>query len=141
LALGLAGAALLLITVSAADQTQDISTRQETKMQTEKRAEKESPIVCSLTALNSAQRQRHQALGKQLRAQIREVRELPDGYAFSFPAEAAQVIAVAEWITLERLCCPFLTLALEVERESGPAWLRLSGRDGVKQFLRAEFGF
>jgi len=46
----------------------------------------------------------------------------------------------AEFITLERLCCPFLTLALEVERERGPLWLKLTGREGVKPFLRAELG-
>jgi hypothetical protein len=46
----------------------------------------------------------------------------------------------AEFMTLERLCCPFLTLTLEVERERGPLWLTLTGREGVKPFLQAELG-
>jgi hypothetical protein len=102
--------------------------------------ENESPIACVMTALNAAQRERQQILLKQLHDGTEEIRELQDGFAFRFPAQAASVIAAAEWITIERLCCPFLTFSLEVEREGGPAWLRLTGRDGVKEFLRMELG-
>jgi len=30
----------------------------------------------------------------------------------------------------------YLTFALEIEREGGPVWLRLTGREGVKEFMR-----
>jgi len=46
----------------------------------------------------------------------------------------------AEFISLERLCCPFLRFSLEVEPEGGPIWLRLTGREGVKAFIREEVG-
>ncbi len=48
------------------------------------------------------------------------------------------LIKAAEFISLEKLCCPFLSLEIEVEAEGGPVWLRLTGREGVKAFIREE---
>jgi hypothetical protein len=45
---------------------------------------------------------------------------------------------VAEWAAGERDCCPFFDIDLHLEREGGPLWLGLTGREGVKQFLRAD---
>ena len=100
----------------------------------------ESPFICDLTAMDTEQRERHRVVAQHLHGAIQEVRELPDGYAFRFPVEPSTVGMAAEFMTLERLCCPFLTLTLEVERERGPLWLKLTGRAGVKPFLRAELG-
>jgi hypothetical protein len=100
----------------------------------------ESPFICDLTAMDTEQRERHRIIAQHVHGAVQEVRELPDGYAFRFPVEPSTVLMAAEFMTLERLCCPFLTLALEVERECGPLWLKLTGREGVKPFLRAELG-
>jgi hypothetical protein len=100
----------------------------------------ESPFACDLTTMSPEQRARHGALARALRPAVIEFEELPDGYAARFPMEAATVLQLAEFLTLERLCCPVFTLALEVEREGGPLRLRITGRDGVKPFIRAEFG-
>lgn len=80
------------------------------------------------------------ALVKKLGGARQEVRELADGFAFRFSAEASTIQDLAEFITYERSCCPFFDLELVVEREGGPAWLRLRGREGVKEFIRSEFG-
>src|SRR5262249_46422877 len=80
----------------------------------------ESPIACNLTALSKEQRKRHQSLSIELRGIVQEIRELPDGYAFRFPADEATIQKAAEWITLERRCCPFLDFGLDVGREGGP---------------------
>ena len=100
----------------------------------------ESPIACDLTAMDAEQRERHRTLSGQFQASVQEIRELADGYAFRLPADASMVLMAAEFITLDRLCCPFFTFVLEVEPESGPIWLRLTGREGVKGFLQAELG-
>jgi len=100
----------------------------------------ESPIACNLTALTAEQRTRRQALAQQMHAATQEICELPDGYAFRFSADPALCLTVVEFMTLERLCCPFFAFALEMESEDGPMWLRLTGRDGVKPFLQAELG-
>lgn len=44
----------------------------------------------------------------------------------------------AEFITLERLCCPFLSFQLAVAEEKGPLWITLTGPEGVNDFLRLE---
>lgn len=103
-------------------------------------ATKESPFACNVAGISAEQRPRYMALAKKLVGAKQEVRELADGYAFRFSADAATVRDLAEFITYERLCCPFFDLELAVEREGGPAWLRLRGREGVKEFIRVEFG-
>ena len=46
---------------------------------------------------------------------------------------------IAEWIGLERACCPFLRFALDVEPNIGAVWLRLTGTARVKEFIGATF--
>jgi hypothetical protein len=99
-----------------------------------------SPFACDRLALNAEQRKRHfDELGPQLRALAKGVRELPDGYEFEFPADPATFQLVSEWAAGEHLCCPFFDIDLRLEREHGAFWLRLTGREGVKQFVKADF--
>jgi len=100
----------------------------------------ESPFICDIAAMTAEQRTRHHVLGKKLRLAVIEFKELPNGYAARFPLQAETVLLVAEFITLEHLCCPFFTLGLEVEKEGGPLWLKVTGSEGIKPFIRAEFG-
>lgn len=102
--------------------------------------ENKVPIACDLTAMDAHERDRYEAVREQLDAAVQEVRELSNGYAFRYTADAALVIAAAEFVTLERRCCPFFTFVLEVEAGGGPLWLRLTGGEGVKEFLRSEMG-
>ena len=112
----------------------------EKKMPDEKQNEDEIPFACSLTALTAAERAHHSDLSKELHSAVKDVRELDNGYAFQLSGEAKTISMVAEWISLERLCCPFFTFQLEVASESKPMWLRMTGREGVKEFMRTEFG-
>ena len=61
-----------------------------------------------------------------------------DGYRREFDDEAI-LPKVAEWIALKHRCCPFLAFSLHVN--SSNLALELSGRTGVKDFLKAELGF
>ena len=81
----------------------------------------------------------HRAVIEQLFKARQSVRELPDGCALGLPADDDTLLLAARFIMLERRCCPFFDFALEVEREGGPLWLRLSGREGAKEVLRTEF--
>lgn len=89
-----------------------------------------------MTAIPQDQRQAHIDNSKELFSRIQEFRELENGYEFRFTDEV--IVELAQFISLEKLCCPFLNFAIEVEEESGPVWLRLKGRDGVKAFIREE---
>jgi hypothetical protein len=99
----------------------------------------QSPLACNAMALEARQKQRIRALLEELRAETQEVRELPNGYAFRLPAQASVISSAAEYVDLERRCCPFFDFVLSAKREGGPVWITLSGRAGTKEFAKAEF--
>jgi hypothetical protein len=70
---------------------------------------------------------------------IVKVRELADGYAFELDGGRFSIKELATWTDFERRCCPFFDFNLEWRRENGPMTLRLTGRDGVKPFIKSEF--
>ncbi|MDQ3712127.1 MAG: hypothetical protein M3388_07910 [Acidobacteriota bacterium] len=98
----------------------------------------ETVFACNPSALDKEQRARYSVLTKQLIAAKQELRELPDGYAFHFPANSQAIKDVAEFITYERLCCPFLNFEMAVEGEN--LLVRLKGKEGVREFIKMEFG-
>lgn len=98
------------------------------------------PVACALNALSQEQRKRHTELRKDLHDSVQEVRELSDGYALRFSGESKMLLNLAEFVSLERLCCPFFKFAIEVESNDRPVWLKLTGNQEVKQFLKSEFG-
>jgi len=103
-------------------------------------ANHESPFACDRLALSPTERIRHfDELGPMLRSLRKSIRELPDGYAFEYPTDAASIKLVVEWVAGERLCCPFFDIDLRLEREGGAFWMSLTGRDGVKQFIKSDF--
>lgn len=101
----------------------------------------EPPFACNMKAMNAEQLKRYHVVAKQLDIAKRERRELPNGYAFRLPSDSETMMALAEWMNYERLCCPFFDFVIELERNGGPLWLKLSGRDGIKPFIQAEFNF
>ncbi len=97
------------------------------------------PFACDMTAIPAAERPMHHALIRRLMAEVVEhIDELRDGFAFRFPA--AEYDAVVRFVAGERLCCPFLRFTLDLPPDHGPLWLRLTGAEGVKDFIRAELG-
>ena len=98
-----------------------------------------SPFACDMSAIPPTDRPAHHALTRRLTGEaLVELRELPDGLAFRFAAEEYR--AVSTWVERERLCCPFLQFTIKVGPDGGPVWLRLTGPDGAKAFIRAELG-
>jgi hypothetical protein len=49
------------------------------------------------------------------------------------------VAEVAEWVAAESRCCPFFDFHIDLEEEGKLVCLRLTGEQGIKQFIRAEF--
>jgi len=100
-----------------------------------------SPFACNALALSPEVRKRHfEEVGPALLKLRKSTLELPDGYEFEFPADNRTYQLLTEWACQERLCCPFFDIALRLDREGGPLWLRLTGRPGTKEFIKAEFG-
>jgi hypothetical protein len=98
----------------------------------------EPALVCRLDALAPDERARHAALTEELLASARWVQEIPRGYAFRFPDDPSLSRRLIEWVALERRCCPFLEFEILLGLEGEPVILRLTGGQGVREFLAAE---
>lgn len=98
----------------------------------------DTPFACNMQAISAEERPRHIEVTGRMRQAIKEVKDLPDGYSFRFDASRPNVMLVSEFISRERDCCPFFTFELVAERDEGPLWLSLRGREGVKEFIVAE---
>ncbi len=77
-------------------------------------------------------------LGKQLFEDIRDIRELPNGYDLLLPADPAPILRMIQFLTLERLSFQFLRIAATAEPDNGEVWLHVTGCEGVREFLRDE---
>jgi hypothetical protein len=100
----------------------------------------EADFYCNMNALSNADRERYNQLIRKLEDARVEIRELPDGYAFRLQKEKVTLSDLAEWLSYESRCCPFFEFEIQLERDNGPLWLKLKGTEGIKPFIRAEFG-
>jgi hypothetical protein len=95
-------------------------------------------FCCDMTAMTREERGRYEILRGKLEAAAVGVEELADGYALRLGASAIAAEELEEWTSFEKKCCPFLTLTTEGHGET--MRLGITGRTGVKEFIRAEFG-
>ena len=100
-------------------------------------AQAQSPIACDMSVLSPEKREMHISTSRELFSGLEEIQGLSNGYKFRLNMSNA-IVKAADFISLEKLCCPFLNFSLEVEAENGPVWLGLTGREGVKAFVREE---
>jgi hypothetical protein len=100
----------------------------------------EPAVACDFTAIDTEQSERYRALRRLLGDDFHEVWELENGHAFRHSSEASVLLALAEYVSLERLCCPFFDFAIEMGRGGGEVWLRMTGGDGAKGILEAALG-
>ena len=99
----------------------------------------ETPIACNLAAFGDEQRKRYHALRAAMKSALIRSEAVPEGYRFYYPGTAAWVICLAEFITLERLCCPFFTFTLEAIPDQTEQCLSISGNQQAKAVLATEF--
>ena len=84
-------------------------------------------------------RPRYSDLSERVTAAIRVRAETANGYTFTLDGNAVSLTEAAEWISFERLCCPFLTMNLSASGDQADWVLALTGPKGVKPLLNAEF--
>jgi hypothetical protein len=97
----------------------------------------DTSFACDPAAISPERRERWATVTAELYQLVEEIRELPDGFALRLPTQEDVLALAAEEMNFERLCCPFLRMSLEVEPDRGPSWLRMTGGEGVKEFMRA----
>jgi hypothetical protein len=99
-----------------------------------------SNFYCNLKALSMKERARHMQLTYEIERGRVETVEMANGFAFRFQDGTISLAELAEWVSAERKCCPFFDFEIELQGNNGPLWLKLRGKDGVKAFMRSEFG-
>ena len=95
------------------------------------------PVSSDLSVLSETQRRRHSELTSFMLNEHSNVEELEDGYRIEFPNSAHAFSMISEWVVLERLCCPFLSISLETGQDSNPILVTIIGPSGTKQLLKA----
>lgn len=103
--------------------------------------EHQAPVACDLLALTPSKRGKRAQLAAELRRGVVEVAELANGYALDLEPGSTIARQVQEFVSLERACCPFLTFTVrEPDASGGPLRVEITGGEGTKEFLLAEFG-
>ena len=97
------------------------------------------PLACNMGVFTPAQRESHIQATTELIHTVQGVQEVENGYEFTFPSEAEFISKIAEFMSNERLCCPFLKFTLNIMPNSESISLSLTGPMGTQEFLRAEF--
>jgi hypothetical protein len=106
----------------------------------EREPERGTALACDFGAMDAEQRERYRALRQLLSADFMEARDLENGYAFRHSSDAGVLVALAEYVSLERLCCLFFDFAIEVGCEGGEVWLRMTGPEGAREILEDAMG-
>lgn len=99
----------------------------------------EPPIACDPHGIPAGKRERWLKAGTEIYNAVDLVKELPNGYSLRLPNDQATLILLAEYVSLDRLCCGFVNWNIEVERGGGPVWLHLTGGPGTKEYFRSGF--
>jgi hypothetical protein len=95
-------------------------------------------FACDRLALSETERHRHRDLLQRLRPAANDVQELIDGYAFHLNDSVISLVEAAEWVSLERRCCPFLAFQLQTSGGESTIVLSVTGPPGVKSFINLE---
>jgi len=95
------------------------------------------PIACDMTALSPGERARYDVLRRHALDAIEEVKTTATGFRLRLRRDAVHP-DIAEWMALERRCCPFLTLHLEFKNDA-TTWIDIGGSVVIKAFLADEF--
>ena len=98
-----------------------------------------SKFYCNIEALTQGERAHHKQVSDKLWAARNAVVETEKGYEFQFSPQNATLAELADWVVAESKCCPFFDFHIDLENEGKLICLRLTGEQGVKQFIRAEF--
>jgi hypothetical protein len=99
----------------------------------------ETPLVCNMNVFTSDQREKHIQNTIQMIQGIQGIQELNHGYEFTFPDQPEYISRIAEFISNEHLCCPFLEFDLNVSSTRSFISLSLTGPAGTREFLQEEF--
>jgi len=94
------------------------------------------PLACNLTAIDEDEREVHKTNAEEVFTSVEEWQELSGGYEFRLPIGTEIIEKAGAFIARERQCCPFFKFTLEVNPDDGPVWLKLTGSEAVKGYIK-----
>jgi hypothetical protein len=131
-----AGAVLMIALESCGGYA---STAQSVPGKEDKQLMTQSKFYCNTTALNPVDRANHKLLTDKLVAERTRVVETEKGYEFQYSPSTVSLAELAKWVTDESKCCSFFDFHIDLENEGTLVCLRLTGANGIKEFVRSEF--
>jgi len=108
---------------------------------TEKQMTTQNKFFCNIKALTPEERAHHKQLTEKLMRMRKETVETATGYELQYSPGDVSLEELVDWVKAESKCCAFLDFHIDVEREGKLLRLRLTGEEGIKAFIRAEFQF
>jgi hypothetical protein len=126
--------AVLVLVLASASTAQPVAVRKQ-----KKELMTQNKFYCNTKALNPSERAHHKLLTDKLVAERTQIVETEKGYEFQYSPATVSLAELADWVAGESKCCPFFGFHIDLENEGKLLCLRLTGEDGVKSFLRAEF--
>ena len=98
-----------------------------------------APLVCDMNVFTPAERELYIQTTTKLFQSLQNIQAIENGFTFSFPNQAEFITSLAEFISKECLCCPFLDFTLRIQPNQQFISLTLTGPEGTQEFLREEF--
>jgi hypothetical protein len=96
------------------------------------------PLACDMSAFSADERQRYDILRRRVMSGVQHTVGTTTGVRLRLDPSLPPV-TVAEWLALERRCCPFLNLGLNLT-DDGQTWIELRGASpDAKPFIEGEF--
>lgn len=99
----------------------------------------QSKFYCNSKALAPEERAEHHRRTEKLMKLRKETVETAKGYELQFDPQTVTLAELAEWVGSESKCCPFFDFHIDLEAQGHLLCLRLTGEDGIKAFIEAEF--
>lgn len=95
------------------------------------------PLACDMSALAPGERRRYDDLRGRIGGSIREA--IPENSSLRLRLDdSISLPDVAEWVTLEHRCCPFLNISVAVQGDD-THWVEIGGTGAIRDFVREEF--
>jgi hypothetical protein len=96
-------------------------------------------FCCNLGAFSPDERTSHLVSTDRLIAARTSAVETANGYEFQFSPTTISIAELGQWAVAESKCCPFFDFHIDLEDQGRVLRLRLTGAEGIKAFIRAEF--
>ena len=128
-----------MIALALAGTTLAICQGNPTKGSEQKEMSTQAKFYCNVKALTPVQRAHHKELAGKLTRMRKAVVEMEKGFEFQYSPADVSLAELADWVSAEAKCCAFFDFHIDLEEQGNLLCLRLTGEEGVKEFIHTEF--